>query len=235
MLDPMDAIIAKLEPRDTRVSPIDQPQTDTNQPELQTTPNPDQPIIETNPVDPVTNTDTTATDTDTDTTQDELELELEKELDELEKLIFVNKEEQKKEITVPKVIQERDNQKLSLEDQEEIVNYIDELSEQLAEKELNFKRLEVERNQLETILEKERLKVSEFLDKYKELERENKKVKTAALPDDLQTLVDAYKLYKENPNSLYYKHNLVGEAMKSIVEPVTERKMDEYIIDRMKA
>lgn len=58
------------------------------------------------------------------------------------------------------------------------------------------------------MLEKERAKNNEVFDKLKELEREMKKTKSASSPDELQTLIDCFKLNKDN-STLYNKRNLV--------------------------
>jgi len=58
------------------------------------------------------------------------------------------------------------------------------------------------------MLEKERTKNNETFEKLKELEREMKKSKSLSFPDELQTLIDYFKLNKEN-STLYNKRNLV--------------------------
>jgi DNA-dependent RNA polymerase auxiliary subunit epsilon len=121
-----------------------------------------------------------------------------------------------------------DNEKLSLEERQEIVKYIDDLSEENIKYEQEKRVLKIERDQLEQLLEKERVKAQEFFDKARELEREQKKIKSSAYPDDLGSLVDYFKLTKENP-SIYNKQNLVAQAAR-VIEQVTETPMDDYII-----
>ena len=124
-----------------------------------------------------------------------------------------------------------DNNKLSLEERQEIIKYIDELSDENIKIQQDSRVFKVERDQLEQLLEKERARAQEFFDRAKELEREQKKIQSSAYPTDLSGLVDYYKLTKENP-SIYNKQNLVAQAAK-VIEQITERPMDDYILGRL--
>src|SRR5574344_1719372 len=199
-VDPMDAVINQLQPRDTRpeVQQIDpQPQAQDPKPAEPSQPSPQEPSKEPDP-----------------------NFDIEKEIDELLELVKkepvkepeikqdVNTVQEKKVIKVPKFLETPDNQQLSVDEMEESTNYIYDLEEQLANIEFDRKREVVEKSQLEQMLEKERAKSNEVFDKLKELEREMKKAKASNFPEELQTLIDYFKLNKENP-TLYNKRNLV--------------------------
>lgn len=212
-MDPMDAVISRLQPRDTRADQQPNPEEfkqtqEPVQPQQPVQPEP-QPEPQ-KPAEPVNN-------------QPEPKAEpfdLDKEIDDLLKLVKkepevkeeikpdVNEKVIKKTVKVPKILERADNQELSVDEKEEITNYIYDLEDQLANLEFDKKRESVEKGQLEQMLEKERAKNNEVFDKLKELEREMKKTKSAQLSDELHTLNDYYKLNKEN-TTLYNKRNLV--------------------------
>lgn len=234
-IDPMDAVINQLQPRDTRpAEPTTEP---TVQDQIVTDPTlTTEPTVE--PIEPTTEPTTTpeVPAFDFDKELDEL-LDLVKtdkdKRDDITKEKDVNTKPEKKQLVVPKILEKPDSQELSVDEREEITNYIYDIEEQLANLEFDKKRAEVEKNQTEQLLERERAKNSEIYDKLKDLEREMKKTKSVQYPDELQTLVDLYKLNKENW-TLYNKRNLVWEASK-IVEQITERPMDPYLLDRLKS
>lgn len=233
-IDPMDAVIERLQPRDTRADQQPNPeefrqtqepiQQQPVQPEPQQQPQQQQPIEPTNQPEP---------------------FDLNKEIDDLLELVKkepeqkreiqsnVNEKPVKKIVKVPKILERDDNQELSVDEKDEITNYIYDLEDQLANLEFDKKRESVEKGQLEQMLEKERAKNNEVFDKLKELEREMKKSKSVQLPDELQTLIDYYKLNKDN-NTLYNKRNLVWEASR-IIEQITEKPMDPYLLDWLKS
>lgn len=236
--DPMDAVIDKLQPRDTRpeepVNPEVKPQEASKEPAEVQPPVPAEPEKPAEPTPPVQ---------EPEPKQDGL-VDIEKEIDDLLELVKkepkepekkedVNNYQEKKPLKVPKFLEKDDNQELSVDEKEEITNYIYDLEEQLANLEFDQKRQKVERDQIEQMLEKERAKNNEVFDKLKELEREMKKSKSLQFPEELQTLIDFFKLNKENP-TLYNKRNLVWETSK-IIEQITERPMDPYLLDRLKS
>jgi hypothetical protein len=233
-IDPMDAVINQLQPRDTRpeVQQIDP------QPQAQD-PKPAEPTQPAEPVQP------SQPSPQEPSKEPDPNFDIEKEIDELLELVKkepvkepeikqdVNTVQEKKVIKVPKFLETPDNQQLSVDEMEEITNYIYDLEEQLANIEFDRKREVVEKSQLEQMLEKERAKSNEVFDKLKELEREMKKAKASNFPEELQTLIDYFKLNKENP-TLYNKRNLVWETSK-IIEQITEKPMDPYLLDRLKS
>ena len=208
-IDPMDAVISQLQPRDTRpeAQQID-PQPQAQDPKPTEPAQPVEPVQPSEPINPEP------------VKEPEPTVDIEKEIDDLLELVKkepvkesetkpdVNTIPEKKVVKVPKFLEKGDNQQLSVDEMEEITNYIYDLEEQLANIEFDKKRESVEKSQLEQMLEKERAKSNEVFDKLKELEREIKKAKSVTSPDELQTLIDYYKLNKENP-SLYNKRNLV--------------------------
>ena len=244
-IDPMDAVISKLQPRDTRAdqqpNPDEFKQTqEPIQPQQPVQPEP-QPEPQ-KPAEPVNN------DIKPEGEPKPEPFDLDKEIDDLLKLIKkeptvpevkpdvkpdVNTKPEKKIIKVPKILERDDNQELSVDEKEEITNYIYDLEDKLANYEFDKKRESVEKGQLEQMLEKERAKNNEVFDKLKELEREMKKAKSVQFPDELQTLIDYYKLNKDN-TTLYNKRNLVWEASR-IIEQITERPMDPYLLDWLKS
>lgn len=137
-MDPMDAVINQLQPRDTNAN---EPQT---QPQPQPEPKPADPTLtpEVKPADPVPAEPKPA---------DPVPFDLDKEIDDLLNLVKkepakpeikddVNVKPIKKEIKVPKVLEKADNQELSVDEKEEITNYIYDLEEQLANLEFDKKR-----------------------------------------------------------------------------------------------
>jgi DNA primase len=212
-VDPMDAVIERLQPRDTRADQQPNPeefkqtQEPIQQQPVQSESQPQQPEQQPQPVVEPVNNQTEPYNLDKEI--DDL-LELVKKTPETKQEIKddVNVKPDKKSVKVPKILERDDNQQLSVDEKEEITNYIYDLEDQLANLEFDKKRESVEKGQLEQMLEKERAKNNEVFDKLKELEREMKKSKSVQLPDELQTLIDYYKLNKDN-NTLYNKRNLV--------------------------
>ena len=243
-IDPMDAVIQQLQPAQGESpvipetpanpqvpegmkpeTPVEQPV----QPQQQTIPQGSTPA----PAGPTEVTPTPVPSTPSD--------DILKDIDDLLNEIDTEKKpapeakapEVKKDLVAPKVLENLDNENLTVDEKQEIITYVNDLETQLAENDFNFKTVKIERDQLEHMLEKERAKNNEVFDKFKELERENKKVKSSVTPDELHSLVDFYKLNKDN-NTLYNKRNLVGEAAK-IIEQITEIKMDDYLMSWLKA
>ena len=239
-IDPMDAVINSLQPRDTRADQQPNPE------EFKQTQEPIQPEVQ-QPVEPEVKPEVQP-ETQQPVDKETEAYDLDKEIDDLLNLIKketgsekTNEEKKpdvntipiKKTVKVPKILDRDDNQELSVDEKEEITNYIYDLEDQLANLEFDRKRESVEKGQLEQMLEKERTKNNEVFDKLKELEREMKKTKSVQFPEELQTLIDYFKLNKEN-STLYNKRNLVWEASK-IVEQITEKPMDPYLLDWLKS
>lgn len=240
-VDPMDTVIQQLQPAGGESPVIPEGGTPPAVPEWMVPETPVEQHVPAQPTSPQGSTPAPAGPTEPvqptePTASDDLLKEIDDLLNDIEKEIpkeEPKKPEAKADLVQPKALANIDSENLTVDEKQEIINYVDELETIIAENDFNYKTLKIERDQLEHLLEKERSKHSEVFDKFKELERENKKVKASSLPDDLQTLVDFYKLNKEN-NTLYNKRNLVGEAAK-IIEQITEVKMDDYLMSWLKS
>jgi len=175
----MDAVIQQLQPAEGQspaipnpdAPPQEQPQFIPEHPVEQQIPQQPQPQPQPVPVEPAQPVDPDA--------GEKLLAEIDALLNEIDEKPKVEpaKPEAKVELVSPKALENLDNEKLSIDEKQEIINYVTELETQVAENDFNFKTVKIERDQLEHMLEKERAKNNEVFDKFKELERENKKVK----------------------------------------------------------
>ncbi len=109
------------------------------------------------------------------------------------------------------------------------------LQEEITHKEVAYQKLE-HKYQVETELLKEQLdsskrRANEYYEKLNDAERANKKFANRSVPTGLADLVDSFKLYEEADDKLYNQHQLVKNSMK-IIEKVTGRSLDNYIMDR---
>jgi hypothetical protein len=136
-MDPMDAVINQLQPRDTNANEV-QPQPQPEQKPATPAPAPEAKPAEPAPAEPAK-------------PAEPVPFDLDKEIDDLLNLVKkepatpeikedVNAKPVKKEIKVPKVLEKSDNQELSVDEKEEITNYIYDLEEQLANLEFDKKR-----------------------------------------------------------------------------------------------
>jgi hypothetical protein len=103
--------------------------------------------------------------------------------------------------TVEDVMEQFDNSKKNKKDVENNDDFdimFDEIYEKYIEEKTSHKSTAVEKAQLEQMLDKERARNNELFDKVKEFEWETKKAKTKEYPDDLQALVDYFKILKED-------------------------------------
>lgn len=149
-----------------------------------------------------------------------------------------SKEEKKEDVNTNNIIksetQEEINQTLdkvdiSVEEKEQIINYIDELETELAQKEFQARSITIERDEYKRLYEQERAKTNQMFDQVKELEWEQKKIKSSVIPEDVKNLVDYYRLMKEN-DTLYNRRNFIWELAK-LWEQTTDLSLDSYIMD----
>jgi len=144
----------------------------------------------------------------------------------------VNTIKTEEQIKQDEIKEKLDKNTLSVDEKEQITNYVGELETKVAQNELSNRSLEVQKQQLEQMLEAERAKTNQLFEKAKDLEWEQKKLTSSKPPTELSSLMDYYKLMQDNP-SMYNQRNFIGELTK-LGEQTTELNLDNYVLDWLK-
>lgn len=132
--------------------------------------------------------------------------EREKQADELMKMIEpkpeeVKQVEPKQEKKIPELLKKVEDKAPTVEELEELYKYMADLEDNLTQSEFEKRTTKVERDQFEQLLQKEQSRQIEMGDKLRSLEWELKQINSQSAPEELKNLADYYRLNKEKPSN----------------------------------